>query len=531
MRSLLLVSLVMPLASAWSFAGSWEPDTKLDRNDGFMFMLPDTNPAGARVYFNGVVTPLAPSMSPNTGALSSSVLAPGLESPVALLAVWKDCNRDGYVGLAESATLVYRSEVLALPNQNGATPGTSVCYPAAEGDHNDGSWIREVLWIGWPSNAAVPWGVPPGTLADEDARVWADEGRPGDAPAQGCFVNPPTGTFSSTGGLLSYADCGTGRQGADAVNALDPDGGLGLRFEDPESPQCSSSLLNQRIGLFGDDPQCPHPQPGLLEGNTGQPAFTSFDCDREIHRVEEEGSDAPLLVLYGPRPELRDARGSWWDAAGGVLAASRGSCGGPMPAEFDPYHRLLDPEEAVADASAKREATFAFEFLADRGRGVTARLDDVPDGGLTHPPGQSTRQGPGWFAQEAQSSRFPVRSDLSVAGPSYYTFHAFVSSAAIAAYGLEMPVSVGAYGAGACATGIGAGAPVTNGWACDPEEWYSPGDGASEMPRATWSGQEIGIRVGSAFNLRDVDCFDGSTPALRGQGISATMLSQNGSCV
>src|SRR5437870_4489630 len=141
----LVCLLAAPSAIGWSGKGSSEPDTTHDRLDGFMYATssPAQSPTGNYVYFNGFViegTAATTSESVNLASLRS-----GFESvnsrPAAMLGVWRDCNKDDYIGNGE-ANYVYRAELLLDKSLCPATPGA---YPT----HDDGTWIYEFIPITW----------------------------------------------------------------------------------------------------------------------------------------------------------------------------------------------------------------------------------------------------------------------------------------------------------------------------------------------------------------------------------------------
>src|SRR5439155_20516801 len=131
---------------------------------------------------------VGPSVSPNVGALGTATpLDP--YTPMAVLGVWKDCNEDGYIGYGDQGLLEYRSELLALsssvcpPRSTPIDPTTGRVPYDWFPSHNDGSWVRELLPIGWDrqglSITGQPYDLNIYDINDSGARVWADDGPAG----------------------------------------------------------------------------------------------------------------------------------------------------------------------------------------------------------------------------------------------------------------------------------------------------------------------------------------------------------------
>jgi hypothetical protein len=485
----LLALLVAPtVAASWAAKGSREPDTPQDAADGWMFGDADTAPCAAsgscdsnRVYLDGFTSYCAPpygvcaptTLSPNVAALGTQVMAyPTVTT--ALLGVWKDCNADGYVGLGDQGLWEYRSEVLAA--WPGA--GASVCPVAPTPidwttglpragwfpSHNDGKWVRELLPLGPPDPRTVsgadanPW-----DLEDPTARVWADGGLPGDAPTPDCYLAPvPSGTFRTTGALLGYADCFDGDHAAPLVASAPVAGPLA----DQRNPWGSS----------------------------------------------QDASVATLLACSGnrtqaqPRPTGPDASGSPGGTVGELEAE----------AECDPWG-----DRSLGDAP------YALEGDAVDVHGVRVRPDHslqyqggarpaAPLGALRGPatPGDLgvRAQDEGFWVEDAVTglSRDPFVSreqTATLASVTRVTTYAYVSPA-IGSLPLDLPRGrgvAGVYGAEACGS-FSTG--VHGGWQCNPLAWWPDGEPV------------YAARVGDAYDLRDVDCYDESADAAREAGVS-----------
>lgn len=525
---LLLSMVAAPASGTWGSLGSFEPDTLHDVEDGFMWLEPDvSDDTGVRqIYFNAILAPSKPWVNPNSGALQSRIQLPGFQSPMAFLGIWKDCNADGYIGHAETALLEYRSTLLLGIPICPEIRGLDIYAPGYHPPHNDGEWVREFLWIGPTSNAANVFGIAQRVLGDEEARVWGDEGKPGSRPSPVCPVNPPTGTFATTGGLIAYADCHGNHGVTKRFNAVDAQLSAGLGFPDPESPQCSGSIANQRLGVFGDDPRCPESGAGLLERNSGRPAFQAFGCG-EGTELPAPGGGTLVYVPAAGEPKV-DTQGSVYDSLGRIEAASRKNCqGSGEDSTADAAYPALNPERSITASDAKRENTFALEFTHDRARSVTGRLvesEGTPsDAGIVLA-SRLFRIGPGWSTETAQANPFLFRENLAIKGAQSWTFYARVGPDTILR-GVSFYGGMATYGSEWCASGFHG---IQNGVDCDPSRWFDPAHGAGGMPRSYWSHAELGVRPGTIYQLRDVDCYDGSVASTAPATVA--WLSEEGGC-
>lgn len=176
------VILVAPFGAAeWHTFGSYEPDTPYD---GFAREDPNQSDRD-KLYFNvvleggawGYVNPNAGVLPPivNPGETHARLLLP---APVfgAYLGLWRDCNRDGYVGSAKGALTDYRAEE---PHDR------NICPDGGPNAPNDG-WIHEFRWIVRDGH------VDPWAILDTSARVWGDIGLPGQPHPAGWATSAPT---------------------------------------------------------------------------------------------------------------------------------------------------------------------------------------------------------------------------------------------------------------------------------------------------------------------------------------------------
>lgn len=307
---LLVATLAASPAAAWSGPGGVEPDTPHDVAHQSMWVDATTVPEG-RLYFSGFQALPQTTISPNAALLGDRLAPAPLARHHALLGVWTDCNGDGYIGIAETAAYEYRGELL---DAHSPCRGSSL--------HFDGDWVVEFRAVGMvdpcehepaevraESCGGMPQFAPNEHVFYADGTaVWADFGLATEAPPAECPLQPlPRGTTSGTGLFLRYADCHTGRSAAGAVNTVDADGGLGLRFDDVENPQEGDSRLNHDfpVNLFGSSTRT-----GLLQAEA-PPTFTTWDCSQpeggaHVRVPGAPGSVAvadptPGGILTGPR--------------------------------------------------------------------------------------------------------------------------------------------------------------------------------------------------------------------------------------
>ncbi|HVM44758.1 MAG TPA: hypothetical protein VM582_02390 [Candidatus Thermoplasmatota archaeon] len=173
--------------------GTHEPDTALDDRH-FMFFGVDYADAAPRVHFNAWPEG-APrtTLNPNVALLGTGI-QPHVVRFHAVLGVWRDCNDDRYVGHAELGLLEYHPSAAGFANRCAASdPNGAGTYP-----HNDGTWVRELIWLG-PASTAL--GEPRRNPTNEyldGVLVWGDWGQPGDAPEQRCRAPPaPAGALAA----------------------------------------------------------------------------------------------------------------------------------------------------------------------------------------------------------------------------------------------------------------------------------------------------------------------------------------------
>ena len=566
MQRQLLTMLAVALLSApigaatWSGFGTYEPDTLYDTQGGFMRPDPDVSPAGKDLYFNAYQSEYLTGQNGNVGTLGTRIQVPGAQQYLAMLGAWKDCNGDGYVGIAESALVVYPAVALS---------DGSIC-PAGS-FHNDGDWVWEYVPVGYQYEAAP--NAHPRQIVDEESRVWADFGLPGATAAATCPIVPlPHGTTAGTGWAIRYADCFASKRITGSVNDADPNDDLGLRFDDQNNPHQSDSLLNQQLpeSLFGN-PQTG--ETGFLQldsdedGGERDYAFTTWDCSdpnerttvadptgmgREGIAVPEEVSadgrerwaddDGNVAWFAAPAPALGDPTGSYADGlnqtAGGVHVGSGedeqenlyvgGDCGetaGDDDQAGDNTYSGLHQEaffyadgnnEGGTQFAAKNQADVQFQYF--NGAEVDPTLADAlgpstPNSVVSVAPSAYLND-QGWSANivYVTTPQSINRATLQPSGPAYTTFYAKVGATTLDA-GWRAPHTGAKYGAEACGLNTSG---QQGGWECDPSRWYLDSNGV-DISDPAWD-----VRVGTTYQFRDIDCNDGRVG--RDVGVFASLV-------
>lgn len=542
-------------ATAWSGKGSWEPSTPHDRADGYMWPAADTSPAGKKVYFNGFLTDgegLITSTSPNVGTLRTGV-QPRAAVPMVMMGVWKDCNRDDFIGNGE-ASWIYPA---SLPGVDETVcPPTPGAFPT----HNDGTWIYEFHGISWENRTDDHEGLygDLNTLVDNHAKVWADASLPDAVLAPVCTVSPqPAGTYQSTGGALAMVDCQVNYRVTRTVNAAaDATGLQQLSFADkPEGHQGESrSLLNVVYPL----------------GESSDASYVSaWDCSQKPQQQhvmdplgprEDEEHEVPGVVKFSvpgssgyllnhsvntrlrSQPSVNQG-GSFWGTLNETDASS-GNCDrtdscqaeSPVVTTCGGDGTLGDLDHCVGgfilivcEEAAAREFRGRVRpdslLVSEQWQHNYTHEDPVSDvldkqGDLY---GSNFRKY--WHTFDNVDNTGPVTRDLGVAPAQHWTFYGSLSGAAISRYSLQLPGVTGTYGAEACAASARDGLTRFD---CDRSRWWMDADGTPTTPREVGSDMcwdevtqcDPRAFVGDAYQLRDVDCYDYSAGPARENGLT-----------
>lgn len=564
MTLLVAAALAAPAAAAgWSGKGSFEPSTARDAADGWMWLDPATDPSQNRVYFNGFFSQMIgqpgvatsfTATSPNLGAAQTAIL-PVTPVPFAMLGVWTDCNHDGYIGNTD-AVYLYRAELLSAADR-ALCPPTPTHYPT----HNDGIWVYEFIPITWENETTSVSGDL-NTMTDNLAHVWADAGLPTDTTTGVCPGS--AGALTSTGRFVAYADCSAGYRFTHTANLLadatgaDDLGAGQLSFSDvPDGHQSeSASALNRPLAT-------------ALLGQSDDDAYvTAWDCsggqESTTHvdpRDPTNGDTLATLPVLGPQsthhfevpgvvfwepvdddnrvagfhqhvnthvdPSGPNAGGSLAGTAnktdaGGTCDPEQGAAEEQILAGYTLGDRVECPNAALCDAPipadyagrTRPDALLTSEQWPHKYMGVNNNdtLLDVNDKqGSVY--GSDFRQY--WNTFDTVQNTGPVNRDASPSGPHHWTFYGYVSTHAVAAFGLTLPkgTATAAYGAEACALSDD---DHLLRFDCDPTKWWHRADGTEITPTQAGSGDcwdeasgcDARVRVNDPYNLRDVDCFD-----------------------
>ena len=554
-------------AAAWGVKGDSEPSTRKDIADGYMFLTPPQSQTDAgRVYFNGwfsngYVT--NPNHNPNVGQLGTGV-APVPFKAWALLGVWRDCNKDGYIGLSDPGLIEYPAVV---PGVDAALcPATPLPTPIpAYGwvpTHNDGQWVREFLPLGWEEWRTM-WNTSdslnskvtvkeqddnPFDLNDTDARVWVDLHLP-DARFGGgsnCYIVPqPRGTIQSTGGVVESADCFAGFRGTDALTTAGNAGADGtplgqLSFKDkPRDQSNSTSRLNQ-----------PNPW-----GKESDPEYVdTWDCTKPqaynllvthpvtgatVYYVNVSQPKVPSGVTANGKPagQVNATEGGFDECKRSQTGNNDADIYSQVEGDVVNSARKVKPDDALYYNEVNRRE-YAHVLVTDTK--VERPSPSMPDDLGTRPGSIGVTTGADGVWQGLTTILVaPINRNTMEANPvRHTTFYASVGAAAASRYGLKFPGVTGTYGAENCALPL-----AQQLFECNAALWW-PGD---TEPRTQQLGAQpgrltecadgtststggigcvtYGARVGMKYQLRDVDCYDYATKDMRGNGVHWGLLS------
>ena len=562
-----LMLAVPSTLAGWTSYGDAEPSTHYDKDVSWMQPDPNLEHGQKLLYFNGWYANYIALVNPNVGAFETRNEAMGVESPSAILGVWVDCNGDGYIGLAEGALREYSSEVLL--GDDSICPSAQGDIDTWSGDHNYNGWVTEFVPV---ANNVSSDTYNARMYLDREAMVWADNGKPGQASNTGggggsCPINPqPRGTFRSTGGLIDYAGCSTGVMGTsnvlwqdehtrevgdETVTAPGIGDVAGLRFSEDENgreyarghPVWDQETLGAECEGTGTGGEC--------EAENPYSAVYVVDCDGEptFHSGDTLNNTAPGLydpahpqaareLLFNTSVDaLAPSTGSSPTIAGTlnqILEENAGNCDHSDNNEGRVYGPL-ESDQTVVVTAGKKSANYNFAWgQPTRGHRYNFSWDDdfglpevgeaLGDDNLTiEPPIYAGRSGLDdflglglplvsgeWFATNlvgrtpgTVQHRADLENQTADPGPSnarWISHFAYVGAAS-ADQGLILPGASAFYGTEQC--GIETSG-VHDGWDCDKTSWNLNADGTKK---------NVGYPLaepGSPYNLRDIDCYDGS---------------------
>ena len=577
----LTVVLTLPAALGdWSSLGGFEPDTLLDVNGPWMW--PDANQeAKAKVYLNVVPSNPDLAVNPNVGLLGSRFMPAGKLGFEAFYGVWVDCNKDGYIGHAETALFEYRGELLL---DDSLCPLNSP-HRYADANVVAHNWVSELLWISPPGGAdgnrdGVRDGRDGRSYHDVNARVWGDFGVPGDTmggefcPPVGAvdvtlfmeFDGAPRGTYHRTGLLLNYIDCYLNHRGFDAAQAALAPLGLGFDEQHRQDKDFDQEGHPLNVDTLGEPEHedtmlsvwdCSGPadrvrtgQRGLSTpedfaiGTTGYKAPVVALTDENgdlmvgVYQYDEtlgDGKEAIIEENVTYRvPRLGDANPDG-SVAGTYAHATRGATEGAAEEECGEtdtggnMYELIEQDGAAELANRKNRVTALFSFYEEQRSGKGKRGNPFEGGvyPVMRGPGLVLASGSRWWwsadSQEPPTLPPLFRTDrLEPQGHVMWTFYANMSSTTLGR-GVFTPAggATGLYGSEWCGSST---TGVVDGFVCDPTLWYLNPDG-SAIPNS-----EFWPRPGTPYHLRDVDCYDGSPSKNSPVQAGGALLASDGPC-
>lgn len=535
--------------AGWMGKGSWEPDTARDRQDGWMFQNPDwvaiTGLAQSgnvhKVYFNGFHGDYSGSFNPSIAMAQTSIYHGASYQFYAMFGVWKDCNRDNYIGSSEQGQWEYRAELL-LDRTICKPQSIPVTVPSGKPPldwfpvHNDGVWVHEMIPIGWfPYSTNLLTGETSWyDINDNSSRAWIDYGNVANLqpPWGNCWIgSAPRGSTHSTGGLLEYLDCFTGGKIVDNIHtiaqATNADNlGFGrVSFDDhPRDEHNSESILNIK-SPWGDAEDQSH--------------ATMWDCSQ---RVVSQDVENPAQA----DPSQKHV--AWVNLSTPLVPSGVNNAGTPAGTFNESAMGVGDCDRTKRSSGASvSQAPYLYEDDVLQGYAKIQPDGTLGPNGDTRPdvpfatvtgksapaaPDLGTRLTSGalfWSdittSHLAEPNFFNSKFELDTAW--YNTFYGYVSPVAIAKYGLSMPKggAMGVYGAEACGTKISG---IYNGWDCDSKHWWVDANGNDIETKSTRLAASPGIpvsaRPGTPYNLRDVDCYDHSAQAIRQTGVGLDIV-------
>jgi hypothetical protein len=522
--------------------------------------------------------------NPNLATLGTQFDMGGPSQFRAILGAWKDCNKDDYVGFGDQGLYEYRATLLLDASICPARPG--VPTPGSMPAHNDGTWVKELIPIVWGdyySGDANPWDA-----HDRGARVWADYGKPGETarPSLDCNLGgAPRGTFASTGGLLWYVDCVDGYRVTDTFDGI-ANNNPTLRpysFSDHPRDQYNSASQANRPNPFGQQSDasyvetwdCSRPQIAQVDASISQshdplglgpdPTGTGYVGGG----TDPLGTGGALIWVNVSQPRVPPSGPNLAGTPSGTLNSTGSGldeCHRETRHDDDssfwgerwhegsrasnlPYWAL--ERDAARLNVAKQAPSDTLQGWYERRRPTTL----APVLGESAPPcatdvtndcGTFLVSSDGSWGSAFDASTRYTRPELDANASAnrveYVTFYAIVSASAVTQLNLQLPsAGTGTYGAEACgATRAG----VLNGWDCDPTHWWRDVNGHDVEPRAPELGPDpsstlpcsedpayvtdgcmaFSARIGSPYNLRDVDCYDQSFTAARERGVGMGVL-------
>lgn len=291
----------------------------------------------------------------------------------------------------------------------------------------------------------------------------------------------------------------------------------------------------------------PEEQDGLLFGNYG----------KSDANFTEDGTADDYAWVATPAPALVNPSHSWADGAnetfrgfrvGGGDESHDTTVGGDCDTARDAdgrdagdgentysgahqtaFFRADAPFEPPSQAGKKAQDEVFIYFNGAEIEGTDAELfgPNYPGDPVVTPAVYSNSAFlPGWFANTlwATTPQAVNRNTLQPNAPAYWSFYAKLNvTELVTVQNYEIPAGGGTYGSEACGT-TGSLTPAgdktpnpRNGWECNPYLWNTDWSGHPILPNLQWK-----AKAHVAYQLRDVDCFDGSVA--RNSGVYASLV-------
>ncbi|MHB8606344.1 MAG: hypothetical protein ACYDCK_13930 [Thermoplasmatota archaeon] len=579
--ALAMVATAVPMALAYGFDPTSEPNfsAKVHGVSGDIMNKRSDFTTGDHVYFDAFIvscpTWLACPSQPNqnfenpTGRLNS----PGFAmTTYAYLGLWRDCNKDGFIGDGADGLSVYPatggSVLAACPLGSGYAyqeKATGVIL------------ITEFRWIGAQFDPQAPFcGQAAITQAqtsdcgyndvnDSAARVWGDWALPTQHAVQSQGVIPlPPGTLDDTYSMEQYADDASIGQLASAYNGVAGSGAWAAR---PDAFQCDQYSNHARRGGCGNNGPLPDgDSPTLIVRNkfndsesgtqssaAGHPIVTiwngedysgSGDCTAlgglmpmpnpavdpafQQDPLHQGGLDETEALAFEPMGAITGSGAHGPDPTGVVAPAGPG-CDPAFKADPLPAV-VIFPELELGQQSVTathNKIDHEYNYVQDVGAPALPTGDsagmpvDVTGSGASRL--AAGFNGAGWFGGASWSER-PPRALWGKVDAIYTTHYARVGAATIAAGGQlpAMPAGAGVYGADGSCPSFGSGISALA-WDCNIADWNAQ-LGGNDPTTVYWQTLPGGTQsfLGQHYDLRDVDCYDdyvttvGGTPVYAG---------------
>ncbi len=568
----LLVTALLTLGSLGVAAadhGTWlsatgpsEPNTKWDTSE-FMFQTANKN-AVEKVYFNGLVIHedllLSPADSYDANLQGGTILTPVAMRMAAILGFWRDCNEDGYIGMAGApfsagSFSIYPRDLAGSSLNEGICPRGSPYNPTNAITGQPNAYIDEFRWIGRALATGAPTPIcnaatgmcvrataveDPYDVSDYFARVWVDWNYPGGrhVPHQGLTAQPP-GTYDDSEGTLKYVDDAAQQQFSSLLGSTwTAKPKVGRCYADPQllggpDGTCGAWPLYQVERLVSDRETVDEEPTSVvtvfdIENDTGG---DNNPCDDGLDQTLPTGH---RIALADVAPRLHPEFLVEGSLQGTLTNVYRGAnvhnltdqrndraCNGPVFGPDSPESSQLDAEPTHRIATDYLGYTPDQRYRLLAAQGYDYAPSDFLGVGVRSGPVAIAGDSPGWYGTFGWTGR-PPRTGWGSLNNTYTTFYADVTCGAVPIPGCRTnntaarpDVSLPAkrhnafvYGSEFCnafTTGPSNVNPSTL-WECSISVWEKKrADDNAVGPNADIPRRAI---LGETYDVRDVDCYD-----------------------